>query len=145
MNTSSFSFDVSPSDPTNPLGVEIWINDQQIADHVRLDQLQSISYLFDDENEQLYTVKIVVKNKTVAHTQVNEDGEIIRDSLVIINNFKIDEIEIDKIVHKKAIYSHNYNGSQAEINDRFYGPAGCNGVITFDFTSPGYLWLLENM
>ncbi len=145
MNTSSFSFDVSPSDPINPLGIEVWINDQQIADYAQLDQLQSIAYMFNDENEHCYTVKIVVKNKIAAHTQVNEAGEIVRDSLVNINNFKIDEIEIDKIVHEKAVYTHDFNGSQPKVTDRFYGSAGCNGIIELQFTSPGYLWLLENM
>lgn len=145
MNTSSLSIDVSPSDPSKPLGIEVWINDLQIADHNHLTQQQTVAHVFDDEIETQYTVKIVVKNKTQEHTEINSAGEIVRDSLVTINNFKIDEVEIDKIVYQKAIYTHDFNGSQSEIKDRFYGPAGCNGVITFDFTSPGYLWLLENM
>jgi hypothetical protein len=145
MNTSSLSFDVAPSDSANPLSVEVWVNDQQVADHPALGQLQNIVYLFNDEVENNYAVKIVVKNKTSAHTQINEAGEIVSDSLITIDNFKIDEIEIDQVVYENAVYTHDFNGSQAEIRDRFYGTAGCNGVIAFEFTSPGYLWLLENM
>jgi hypothetical protein len=145
MNSSSFSFDVSPSDAANPLGIEVWVGDQQVADHPVLDQLQNIVYVFDDEAEQSYSVKIIVKNKTVAHTQVNEAGEIVSDSLIYINNFKIDEIEIDKVIYEKAVYTHDFNGSQAEVTDRFYGTAGCNGVVAFEFAAPAYLWLLENM
>lgn len=145
MNTSSFSFDISPSDSTNPLGVEVWVNDQQVADYPSLDHVQNIVYVFDDDNEQAYTVNVVVKNKTSSHTEISETGKIIRDSLVHINNFKIDEIDIDKIVYEKAEYTHNFNGSQAKVKDRFYGPAGCNGTIAIKFTTPGYLWILENM
>jgi hypothetical protein len=31
------------------------------------------------------------------------------------------------------------------IKDKFYGSMGCNGTITFEFNTPFYLWLLENM
>lgn len=145
MNVSQLTFDIVPSDPTNPLGVEVWVDDQQIADYQTLDQSQNISYVFNDDIEQSYTIKIIVKNKTSAHTQVNEAGEILSDSLVSIKNFKIDAIEIDQVVYQKAVYVHNFNGSGNQISDSFYGPAGCNGSIEFELTTPVYLWLLENM
>lgn len=145
MNTSQLTFDISPSDPTNPIGVEVWVNDQQIVDYQVVDQLQHICYVFNDEDEQRRNVKIVVKNKTAAHTQVNEAGEILRDSLINVNNFKMDEIDIDRIVYEKAVYVHDFNGSGNQVSDTFYGLAGCNGSIEFEFTTPSYLWLLENM
>ena len=37
------------------------------------------------------------------------------------------------------------NGTQPEIADNFFGIAGCNGTISFRFSTPIYLWLLENM
>jgi len=145
MNSSSFSFDVSPSDAANPLGIEVWVDDQQIADYPALNQLQNIVYVFNDEVEHSHSVKIVVKNKTAAHTVINESGEILRDSLVYVKNFKIDQIEIDRVVYEKAVYTHDFNGSQSKVSDQFYGSAGCNGIITLEFTSPGYIWLLENL
>ena len=145
MNTSQLTFDVVPSDPKNPLGIEVWINNLQIVDYQVLNQQQRIAYQFDDEVEQCYCVKIVVKNKTSAHTQVNEAGEILSDSLININNFKIDEIELDRIVYQKAVYTHDFNGSGNQVTDSFYGSAGCNGLIEFEFSTPAYVWLLENM
>ena len=145
MNTSQLTFDIIPSNPTNPLGIEVWANDQQIAEYYSLDQTQSIAYVFDGENEQKHNVKIVIKNKTPAHTQVSEAGEILSDSLININNFKIDEIEIDRIVYQKAVYNHDFNGSGNHVSESFYGSAGCNGSIEFEFNTPAYLWLLENM
>ena len=144
MNTSTFNFDISPSDSNSPLGVEVWVNDQQVANYDHVTQRQNIVYALDDSG-QYYTVKIVVKNKTPDHTDINNDGEIVRDSLININNFKIDDIDIDKIVYEKAVYTHDFNGSQPLIKDRFYGPAGCNGTIELGITTPVHVWLLENM
>lgn len=145
MNTSQLTFDIFPSNPENPLGVEVWINNQQIADYQPLTQLQHITHVFNDEVGQDQNVKIIVKNKTSAHTKVNEAGEILNDSLVNINNFEIDGIEMDQIVYQKAVYRHSFNGSRPEIFDSFHGPAGCNGSIEFEFSTPAYLWILENM
>lgn len=142
---ASLNFDISPSDPANPLGVEVWINDTQLADYPALDQLQHISCVFDDDVEQNHTIKIVVKNKTAEHTQLSESGEILRDSLVTINNFKLDDVEIEKIVHEKAVYKHNFNGYGNAVSESFYGSAGCNGSIELEFSSPSYIWVLENM
>ena len=145
MNTSRLTFDIVPSNPSNPIGAEVWVNNLQVADYQAINQLQQISYEFEDEVEQQYCVKIIIKNKTFAHTQVNESGEILNDSLIVIKNFNIDDIEIDMIVYQKAVYRHNFNGSGEHVADSFHGTAGCNGSIEFEFTTPAYLWLLENM
>ena len=145
MNTSQLTFDIVPSNPSNPIGAEVWVNNQKVADYQAINQSQQISHAFEDEVEQQHCVKIVVKNKTSAHTKVNEAGEILSDSLVNINNFEIDGIEMDQIVYQKAVYRHSFNGSSPEISDSFHGPAGCNGSIEFEFSTPAYLWILENM
>jgi len=44
-----------------------------------------------------------------------------------------------------ATYTHNFNGTQAETTDKFYGEMGCNGTVSLRFTTPIYLWLLETM
>ena len=56
-----------------------------------------------------------------------------------------DEIELKQIFIDHAVYTHNFNGTQTEIQDKFYGEMGCNGTVSFKFTTPVYLWLLENL
>lgn len=145
MNNSKLTFNITPSDPQNPLGFEVWINDQQLINCEQVTETQPVLYEFDDEVEQSHQVKIVVKNKTNEHTEVSDTGEIIKDSLLDINNFKLDDIDIDQVVRTKAVYSHDFNGYGQATQDQFYNTTGCNGTITFEFAAPGYLWLLENM
>lgn len=139
------SFDVIPSNCLMPLGLEVWLNHKQVSNHDQILDTQTINCEFDDDTDQLHQIKIVVKHKTHEHTQLNDQGEILKDSTLEIKKFEIDCIDIDNIVQKKATYTHSFNGTQSEIVDKFYSVAGCNGIIAFEFTSPVYLWILENM
>jgi hypothetical protein len=49
------------------------------------------------------------------------------------------------MVTEVAAYHHDTNGSTAPVTDSFYGTMGCNGRVEMRFTTPIYLWLLENM
>jgi hypothetical protein len=47
---------------------------------------------------------------------------------------------------EQAEYHHDCNGTaQQVILDKFYREMGCNGTVSLKFTTPVYLWLLENM
>lgn len=145
MNNSFLAFNIIPSDTENPIGIEVWFDNQLVADYACVDSTKNIVCKFDDAVEQAHCVKLVVKNKTTEHTVIDSNGTILKDSLLEIKNFNLEEIEIDKIVQEKSIYTHTFNGSSDQTTDRFYGSAGCNGTIELEFTSPAYLWLLENM
>lgn len=145
MHISQLTFNVSPTDPSNPLGIEVWIDNNKVVDNNQLSQAQSVVCKLDQDVEQLHQLKIIVKNKTSSHTQIDNQGNIIQDSLLEFSNFCLDDIDITKLVYQRSIYSHNFNGSAAVTNVQFFGNAGCNGSITFEFSSPAYLWLLENM
>jgi hypothetical protein len=45
----------------------------------------------------------------------------------------------------QLVYEHNANGTGPLVQDKFYGEMGCNGTVTLEFSSPTYLWLLEQM
>lgn len=145
MNNSFLAFDIIPNNIEKPIGVEVWFNDQLVVDYSQVTETKNVVCNFDNELEQSHCVKILVKNKTAEHTVIDGDGKILQDSLVEIKNFNLEEIEIDKIVQEKATYTHNFNGSGNQVTEAFYGSAGCNGSIELKFTSPVYLWLLENM
>lgn len=145
MDISLIAFDIAPSNPAKPLGIELWVNNQQITNIDAVSESATLRCEFNNEHEQTHQVKIVVKNKTADHTQVNEQGEITQDSLLEIKNFKLDDFDIDQVVRTNAVYQHNFNGSQDWVDDKFYNNVGCNGTITFEFTTPSYLWLLENI
>jgi hypothetical protein len=97
------------------------------------------------EDEADHELRFVMKNKLPEHTQVDEQGDIVKDARIVIRNISFDEIPLGQIVIKKAEYTHNFNGSSETVVDKFYGEIGCNGAVSLKFSTPIYLWLLENM
>jgi hypothetical protein len=97
----------------------------------------------DDDGE--HRLRIVLGGKTAEHTVVDDDGNILKDATVQISQVTIDKLDVDQLFLEKCVYEHNFNGSQPDIKDSFHGVAGCNGTIIFEFSTPIYLWLLENM
>lgn len=145
MATLKLKFDIVPSNPNAPLGVEVWFDQQCIVDQSQLTESYLVNHDFDDTIEQSHVLKIVVKNKTAEHTRIDADGNIVGDSVLEIKNFVVDEIDIDQLVREQAVYCHNFNGAGVETTDPFYNIVGCNGTVTLKFSTPVYLWLLENM
>jgi hypothetical protein len=106
---------------------------------------QEISVKFDDTDDESHVLEFVLSGKTIEHTQITDQGEIISDLTVRIQDISFDDIEISQIFSELSQYHHNFNGTQPSIVDRFYGEMGCNGTVRLEFTTPIYLWLLENM
>ena len=144
METVKISFDIETSDAECPLGVEVWLDDAVLLHHNHVQEKISFSHdIIDDDGE--HKLRVVISGKTSDHTQVDEDGDIVKDATLQISNVVIDELDINQLFLEKCVYTHNFNDTQPEINDTFHGVAGCNGTITFEFSTPIYLWLLENM
>ena len=144
MNTTRLSFDVSPSDPEAALSLQVYLNSALLLDIDHVQQhIQFAHDISDDDGE--YELKLVMGGKTQTHTVVNEHGEIIKDACLTFSNFAFDALELNYLICSKMVYTHDYNGTQPMIDDIFHNVAGCNGTVSFRFTAPVYLWLLENM
>jgi len=124
--------------------MEIWIDDQKLFDQAHVQSSHQISTdLLDDEGE--HELRLVLKNKLSEHTQVDVDNNIVSDARISVSNIEFDGIALNQLVPVLAKYQHNFNGSGEPIVDEFYGELGCNGTVTLKFTTPIYLWLLENI
>ena len=144
MPITCVSVDISSSDFSAALGLEVWIDRTEIFSCNHVQQAQTITFdLPDDEGD--HELRFVLKNKTEEHTQINQNGAIVKDALLAVSNVKFDEIDLGQLFLKHAVYTHNFNGSSAEIQDKFYGSMGCNGTVSLKFSTPIYIWLLENM
>ena len=85
---------------------------------------------------------------------VIEDGRIIKDQLLHIKSIEIDEIDIGALVYE-GVYTPKYSEPWAtqqkqagkELPKSFKNVTimGHNGRWELDFTSPFYMWLLENL
>jgi len=144
LETAKISFDVETSDADCLLGLEIWLDSTLLLknNHVQ-DKITFVHDMSDDDGD--YELRVVLTGKTSDHTQVDEAGTIIKDATLAISNFEIDGLDVNQLFFEKCVYTHDFNGTQPEIADTFFGIAGCNGTISFRFSTPIYLWLLENM
>ena len=85
---------------------------------------------------------------------LDEDGKIIKDQLLNIKSIEIDEIDIGALVYE-GVYRPEYPepcasqqrkaGKELPETLKNVTQMGHNGTWTFTFTSPFYMWLLENL
>ena len=144
MSTIKFSCVVAPSDTATPLGCEIWIDDVCVFDQDRVTDPTVVGHEFSDDDGE-HSLRITLKNKLPEHTKIDDQDNILSDALLGVTEISFDEIDCSQIVQDHAIYCHDLNGTAPEIQDQFFGDLGCNGTVELKFTTPVYLWLLENM
>ena len=144
MDKTTVTFDLTSSDYAAALGFEVLLDDVSVLSIAHVNKPTPVSLeILDDEGKHEF--KFVMKNKTQAHTTVDDDGNIITDAMLSIANVAFDEIKLGHIFVEQSVYHHDFNGSKAPIEDEFFGDMGCNGHVSLQFTTPIYLWLLENM
>jgi len=144
LETVKISFDIETSDAECPIGIEIWLDDAVLLSNNHVQEKIAFDYNIGDDDGE-HELRVVLTGKTADHTKVDEAGNIVKDATLQISNVVIDDIDINQLFLEKCVYTHNFNGTQPEIADTFHGVAGCNGTISFEFSTPIYLWLLENM
>ena len=88
----------------------------------------------------------LLENKADADTVI-ENGEVVRDMLLNIDDITIDDISLgnllwsaEYILDKKRIYK----GQEIDHLDGCVN-LGWNGTYVLKFTSPFYIWLLEKL
>jgi hypothetical protein len=141
---ATFSCRIGTTDPSAQLGMEVWLDNEKIFDQDHVKETQQITSEFLDDNAD-HSIKFVLKNKTDQHTKINESGEIISDACLTVDSPAFDDIELGHMFVEQTVYEHNFNGTQPTTQQGFYGVIGCNGIVTMEFSTPIYLWLLENM
>lgn len=144
METAKISFDIETSDAECPFGIEIWLDDAVLLTNNYVQEKIAFDYNIRDD-DGVHELRVLLTGKTADHTRMDADGNIIKDATLTISNIVIDDININQLFLDKCVYTHDFNGTQPEIQDTFHGIAGCNGTISFKFSTPIYLWLLENM
>jgi hypothetical protein len=145
MSTAKISFELSTSNAEVPLAFEAWIDDTCIfkTDHVR--ETLTVSHDVPDEGDAEHSLRWIMANKTFDHTRVDANGNITQDAVLRVANVEFDEIKLGQIFVDHAVYTHDFNGTKELTNAQFFGDMGCNGTVELKFSSPIYIWMLENM
>ena len=128
----------------HPLGFQVLFDGNSMFKTENVTGLSQISFDINDD-KATHTLQFVMTGKMPDHTKIDDDGNITSDVLLTLSNLIIDDIVIDQFLTSVIEYVHDFNGSQNTTTDKFYGVMGCNGTLTLEFTTPFYLWLLENM
>ena len=147
MNTVRFKCDVAPDGYNDSMPALIFgINLDGITKYVSsINEAITVEFdVLDDELE--HKIEFVMQGKTNNHTTIDNNGNILTDVVLHINNITIDNIDLSPIISSNPpLYKHDLNGNNSEIIDQFCSTMGCNGTVELNFTTPFYIWLLENM
>ena len=142
--TITFACQVQPTNSAVALGLRVVLDQATIFETAHVTETVQIKHeISDADGEHELTFELF--DKLPEHTKITETGEIVSDALIEIGNITLDEIDLDQIFQLLTVYHHDFNGSQTPADHKFYRHMGCNGIVTLKFTTPIYLWLLENM
>jgi hypothetical protein len=128
------------------LGLTVKFDDKEIYHSPNLaTDPQQILCEFDDNDDTEHQLEIVLHGKLPEHTTIDEQGSILQDRCIEISDVKLDDIKLAHVFVEQSTYHHDFNGTADPVTESFYGVMGCNGTVRLKFSSPVYLWLLENM
>ena len=111
---------------------------------------------FEAELEEGKESSLVIKrtNKGKNQTVVNEKGDILKDQLLHTKSIEIDDIDIGGLIYE-GVYTPAYpepwatqqKDAGVELQESFKNVTkmGHDGEWKFTFSSPFYMWLLENL
>jgi Ca-dependent carbohydrate-binding module xylan-binding len=123
----------------------IWIDDTKIQDgEITSAEHQTIEFS-QELSETDHQLKIRLENKEDTDV-VQENGNIVKDMLLNIEDITIDDISMGFQLWKATYYPDEkkmFNGKEIESITGCVN-LGWNGSYVVNFSSPFYIWLLEN-
>lgn len=126
------------SNVASGLTLDFKFDDVHVTSMTLTDKIQSFHHEFSDL-PAVHKFEIVVSGKLPEWTKVDEQGNIIEDVFAEIFDVKISQIPLGQVFYGQSTYFYHDRLGQ------FYRQLGCNGVVTFNFYSPVYVWLMENL
>lgn len=146
MNSFSFACTLNINVPETPLTFKISLDDKNVYDINTTEASYDIGFAVPDDGKD-HSIKFILDGKTDDHTKFVDDT-VVESAQIEIKNITIEDINIsDVLYHNTDIikYTHNSNGYSDEITMAFDSIMAFNGVAEFKFTTPIYIWILENM
>ena len=143
--TSQISFDINTSDHTAEIAVAVYIDSICVFKTLHYQLAQKIQFSVSDDEEGEHELQIEISGKNANHTTIDSEGNIVKDVVIQLSNFEIDNLDVNQLFLEKCVYTHDFNGTSKATENKFYGELGCNGTVSLKFTTPMYLWLLEHM
>ena len=126
----------------HPPNLRVSINNDTLIDGT-LREPTIIEREIELEDDHPHTLNFTLHNKSKYDT-ILKDGKIVKDTLVKIKQLEIDDIDIMTMLSLN-IDNFYYIHDGSDEKHTFYDTMGVNGTATIEFTTPFYVWLLENL
>ena len=131
----------------------IYINDKLIVENsitVESDQPEIIEFVTDELNEGDHELKIRLDNKEPSDTIKDPNSEelvILNDMLLNIHDIEIDQVSLSHIIRSAEYFLDEPQSFNDEEITKLTNCVnlGWNGSYVLKFSSPFYMWLLENL
>jgi hypothetical protein len=155
--TLNFKIGLSRSSVSKEPEFSIHVGDTEYVSGFLTKQPNEIEYFtFDAEvNEGESSITIRLKNKADSDTVKDADGNIIQDIILNVESIEVDEINLRQMLWTHSDYRPKYSlsfvseqkklGIKLEDSIKSCVNLGWNGDWSISFTSPFYIWLLENI
>ena len=141
METLPFKIGLSGTFFNNVPAYSILLNGVKQASGKASAETNIVEFSADMEDDQEHLLEIRLENKTNRDTVI-DNGEIVKDTLLNVDSIAIDNIELGEL---KWSMSEFVADDPARPTLLRCVNLGWNGSYRIRFTSPFYLWLLENM
>lgn len=142
MSDIAISCSISTTSAEANLKLTILLDQVSVFDQTITQPVDFYHTFSDDPAEHELT--FILSNKQPEHTRIDEQGHIVEDACVVIDNIQLNNTRLGLIVPAQAVYTHDFNQTGPMTSEPFYGHMGCNGQVNLKFTTPAYLWILEN-
>jgi hypothetical protein len=133
-----------------PCHVKIWLDDELIED-TEISERKSqgekrVIAVGRELADGEHTIKIQYLDKENPDTTIDEQGNILKDHLLNIDEIEIDEIELGFMAFKEGVFypDSSMHPDLPEIM-RDMVCIGYNGTWELKFQVPTYIWFLENL
>lgn len=142
MEKLSINIDLSAVLSTNSSDIQgyIFVNDELLSKYTFE---ESGNYSFNGEvsfDEGIHKVGFTLNNKTNKDTVVDQNGNIVSDTLITLEKLQIDGIDVTELFFKNAKFTNAENNEIPIIKN-----VGFNGAYAMEFSVPYYEWLLSKV
>jgi hypothetical protein len=127
----------------HPLGIITKIDDRIINVDISGKQEITIKKKINLQNAD-HKLHIEVANKNESNTIVDENFNVVQDSLVTLTSIELNEIEVLPLIYHSSIQSFYINNQKDQILHKIV-ELGHNGTWEFCFKTPIYDWMLESL
>ena len=124
----------------------VWLDDHVVTQSEIASFAEQIVNFDRRIDEGPHELKIRLENKANADTVI-ENGEVVKDMLLNINDITIDDISLGNLLWSAEYIldeKQMYKGQEIDHLDDCVN-LGWNGTYVLKFTSPFYIWLLEKL